>query len=136
MKHYLKPYVTDKPIELSDRRYTLGRAESCDFVLQDPNKLVSRYHAEIRVDNGNAHIRDLGSKNGTFVSGERISQGYRELEDRDVITLSATGAHNENQARSFVYFSFDNPEIPVIDESREGTFGRLAKGLKRMFLGE
>ena len=136
MKHYLKPYSSNELIELRNGCYTMGRSQDCEVVLNDPSNVVSGKHAEIMVDNGFAHIRDLGSKNGTFVSGKRVDEFYRELEDKDVLTLAPSIPLNENQARSFVYLSFDNPEIPVIDKSREGTFGRLAKWLKRMLLGE
>ncbi|GAA1106087.1 ATP transporter ATP-binding protein/permease [Nocardioides dubius] len=53
-----------------DRMLTIGRSRSCDVVIDDP--LVSRRHATITL--GPAPVlRDLGSFNGTFVNGHRIS---------------------------------------------------------------
>ena len=49
----------------------LGRSADNDIVISD--KSVSRYHAAISIENGRCTIRDLGSQNGTFVSGRRIS---------------------------------------------------------------
>ena len=53
----------------------LGRDDTADVVLDDPG--ISRRHTEIRVTSDGPHlvtsIRDLGSTNGTFVNGERIT---------------------------------------------------------------
>lgn len=66
---------------------TLGRASDCDIVL--PERQISRYHARIEYDDGYM-LRDLGSKNGTFVNGERVrGQPYR-LQDGDEISLATT----------------------------------------------
>jgi pSer/pThr/pTyr-binding forkhead associated (FHA) protein len=47
---------------------------------------VSRHHARVRVSGPGALIEDLGSKNGTFVRGERIN-GLTPLSDGDEIRL-------------------------------------------------
>lgn len=66
---------------------TLGRAADCDLVL--PERQISRYHARVEYDDG-YELRDLGSKNGTFVNGERVrGQPYR-LQDGDEISLATT----------------------------------------------
>jgi pSer/pThr/pTyr-binding forkhead associated (FHA) protein len=50
----------------------VGRVASADLVIDDQS--VSRRHAEIRADNGRYFIRDLGSTNGVFVSGQSAQQ--------------------------------------------------------------
>ncbi len=66
---------------------TLGRAADCDIVL--PERQISRYHARVEYDEGYI-LRDLGSKNGTFINGERVrGQPYR-LQDGDEISLATT----------------------------------------------
>lgn len=49
---------------------TIGRDEGSDLRVQDPE--VSRRHAKVTVQDGNAWIDDLSSLNGTFVNGERV----------------------------------------------------------------
>lgn len=64
---------------------TLGRSPENDVVIDD--RRVSRRHAEIRVRLGRHTLYDLGSTNGTFVNGKRISEVV--LSDGDRITLGA-----------------------------------------------
>ena len=57
----------------------IGRGRESD--IRVANKSLSRQHARVEVDaDGRATIRDVGSKNGTFVEGRRVS-GVHELED-------------------------------------------------------
>jgi len=68
-------------------RYTVHenpRRLELTLTLDDP--LVSRRHAVIRVAGGKATLEDLGSKNGSFLRGERISSP-RLLVDGDDILL-------------------------------------------------
>ena len=66
--------------------FTMGRADDCDVVI--PDRQISRYHARIERDVGGYLLRDLGSKNGTYVNGELLrGQPYR-LQDGDEIELA------------------------------------------------
>ena len=49
---------------------------------------VSQRHAEISASSGSLFLRDLGSANGTFLNGERITQNAVMLKADDVFTLS------------------------------------------------
>jgi adenylate cyclase len=53
------------------RPYLVGRAAACDLPIQDPT--VSRQHAELELAGAGVRVRDLGSTNGTFLDGERVS---------------------------------------------------------------
>lgn len=68
----------------------IGRDEENDIIFDDPG--ISRRHSEIRVTTDGPHlkatVRDLGSTNGTFVNGERISS--QRLEDGDRVTFGRT----------------------------------------------
>lgn len=48
----------------------IGRDRGC--AVQIDAESVSRHHARLRVDGAELSIEDLGSKNGTWVAGERI----------------------------------------------------------------
>ncbi|HEU4731407.1 MAG TPA: FHA domain-containing protein, partial [Kofleriaceae bacterium] len=49
---------------------TVGRASKCDVVIDSGS--VSRHHANLAI-NGEVAIEDVGSSNGTFVDGLRLS---------------------------------------------------------------
>src|SRR4051794_34223671 len=65
---------------------TIGR-EGCDVNLMDPE--VSRHHAAIRDQGGSLAIEDLGSTNGTFVNGTRIT-AVTALKAGDEVRLGNT----------------------------------------------
>ena len=72
---------------------TLGRGKDCDAIVSDVG--ISRRHALVgRDDNGQYYCRDLGSRNGTRVNGERIDTVPLEygdeiaLGERTVLSLA------------------------------------------------
>jgi pSer/pThr/pTyr-binding forkhead associated (FHA) protein len=70
-----------------DQQYTtIGRSIDCDVVL--PKRQVSRHHAEIERDDGGYLLRDLGSKNGTYVNGEKVQGEPYRLKDGDEIQIA------------------------------------------------
>jgi hypothetical protein len=64
----------------------LGRGTDCDLRLVDPG--VSRHHAELRVEDGQVVLVDLGSTNGTFVNGQPVRRFV--LTDGTHVTLGRT----------------------------------------------
>jgi adenylate cyclase len=54
------------------RTLVVGRAEDCDLPIADPT--VSRRHAELDATDFGLRLHDLGSTNGTFVDGRRITE--------------------------------------------------------------
>ena len=75
-----KPYVltvrglTDDHLEytLSEGENVVGRSEECEVQIED--RSLSRKHAIIEISNDTATIRDLGSKNGTYVDDEAVTK--------------------------------------------------------------
>ena len=57
-------------------RATLGRSASADLCFADDNGL-SRLHLEFERANTDVIVRDLNSKNGTLVNGERLKDAVR-----------------------------------------------------------
>jgi sigma-B regulation protein RsbU (phosphoserine phosphatase) len=76
------------PVEvlpLRHERLVIGRSRECDLIL--PDVLLSRHHAEIARTADGWAVRDLGSRNGTRVNGERIA-GERSLADGDTVVVA------------------------------------------------
>ena len=57
-------------VPMSGAKLTLGRAPYCDVTLADPQ--VSARHAMLRRTSEGYLLTDLGSRNGTYVDGQRI----------------------------------------------------------------
>jgi hypothetical protein len=72
-----------RPIALTRAVTVVGRSGDVDIPLDDAG--VSRRHAEIHVVDGRARVVDLGSTNGTFVDGERVTSA--DLHDGSTITV-------------------------------------------------
>jgi DNA-binding winged helix-turn-helix (wHTH) protein len=75
-----------REIALHEGENLLGRSD--DAVVMIDSASVSRRHARIVVTDGKVTIEDLGSKNGTAVSGQRIDKPT-ELEGGDQIELGS-----------------------------------------------
>ena len=64
----------------------LGRGTDCDLRMVDPG--VSRHHAELRVEDEQVVLVDLGSTNGTLVNGQPMRRVV--LTDGTNVTLGRT----------------------------------------------
>lgn len=73
---------------------TIGRSPDNDFILEDPERYCSRYHARCYLLNGNYFIED-SSSSGTLVNEtQRLERGHRhQLQDGDTLIIG------ENQLR-------------------------------------
>ena len=60
-----------RKIILDSTGVTIGRAEPADIVLSDAQ--ISRSHCRIEIDEQRVVVTDLGSTNGTFVQGARVT---------------------------------------------------------------
>jgi hypothetical protein len=75
----------NRTVEVTKERFILGRSKSqADLVLDDAN--VSRQHAAIERVGDAWFLADLGSTNGCYIDGQRISR--RALTDGDVIEVT------------------------------------------------
>lgn len=77
---------SDRSHRLDSRTFLVGRREDCDLALEFP--LVSHVHAVIFRRGGRHFVRDLNSKNGTYVNARRIREA--ELQEGDEVRIAAT----------------------------------------------
>jgi pSer/pThr/pTyr-binding forkhead associated (FHA) protein len=61
-------------VELGRRELKIGRGQQNDVVLEDPDQVVSRFHAELRSEGAGYVLIDLNSQNGTWVDAERVDR--------------------------------------------------------------
>jgi DNA-binding winged helix-turn-helix (wHTH) protein len=67
--------IENRDIQLRDGENVLGRDGNATVRLESLR--ISRYHARIVLNDQEAILEDLGSKNGTFLHGERIAEPAR-----------------------------------------------------------
>jgi serine phosphatase RsbU (regulator of sigma subunit)/pSer/pThr/pTyr-binding forkhead associated (FHA) protein len=71
---------------LARDRTTLGRNADCTVSL--PGKQISRQHAFIHVQEGRFFLEDMGSSNGTFINGKRLTpHSPSVLTERDTFQI-------------------------------------------------
>lgn len=83
------PYLVDgagRQFPLADQAIALGRSPQCAVFIADQR--ASRRHAEVRWDGEVATLNDLGSANGTFLNGRRITMP-ETLRDGDEIAVAS-----------------------------------------------
>jgi len=74
-------------ITLERDKWSFGTSAAADYMISD--RAVSRVHCVFERIGRGWFIRDLGSRNGTFINGERLF-GERPLHDGDEILLGRT----------------------------------------------
>jgi len=90
------PESPGQSIEIIANRFVIGRRSDCDLHLS--NATVSGQHAELLTINGQLFLKDLESRNGTFLNGRRI-EAAALLDAGDILhfgsamyTLNAAGS--------------------------------------------
>ena len=75
--------------DLAPGKHRVGRVQESDICIPDPT--VSRSHAELEISESGEQffLTDLGSHNGTYVNGERVT-ARRELNEGDTIQFGKT----------------------------------------------
>jgi pSer/pThr/pTyr-binding forkhead associated (FHA) protein len=79
-------FVASRAIPLPPGEHVLGRDPAADVALESTG--ASWHHARLSVAPDAVTLQDLGSKNGTFVRGERLA-APRVLRDGDDITIGS-----------------------------------------------
>jgi len=68
-----------KAFSLPSSVTVIGRRSDCDLYI--PLMPISRRHCQLNYDGGVLKIRDLGSRNGTYLNGKRISEAVIQAGD-------------------------------------------------------
>ncbi len=75
----IRPLDGKAAVLLRKSKIVIGRAESCDVPVEARG--ISSQHCELAYDAGFWSIRDLGSRNGTFVNGSKIDSWILNVGD-------------------------------------------------------
>ncbi len=112
--------------KLAEGEYIIGRRSDCQIFV--PDMRVSRQHARIRPDGARWALEDLGSNNGTYVNGQRLS-GPLPLAHGDEIMIASnrirvdapdTDGHGSRTPTSDAHLTIVEAQGPVL-KSREDT---------------
>jgi len=98
-----------RQVAIGARPVVVGAHRDCDLVLADPQ--VSRHHAELSATANGVRVRDLGSTNGTFWQGARVTEA-----------VVASGAQLRFGNTSATVAAAEAPTVPP---SRRHRFGGL-----------
>jgi diguanylate cyclase (GGDEF)-like protein len=82
---FISGQLSGKLCYLENRETVIGRATECDISINDSR--ISRHHLRISIEGKQAVIEDMGSTNGTFVNGERITKHL--LQNGDQVHISS-----------------------------------------------
>lgn len=63
---------TNKSFRLPSTVTVIGRRQESDLCI--PLMVVSRRHCELNLEMDRLKLRDLGSRNGTYINGQRVDQ--------------------------------------------------------------
>jgi pSer/pThr/pTyr-binding forkhead associated (FHA) protein len=85
----------------------VGRHPNCDFRLFSPS--VSRRHCCIAEVDGEVWVRDLGSTNGTWIDGRRVTSG--RLRIGDVLAIGDL-RYRMQEVRAELTSTADHPSTP------------------------
>lgn len=71
-------------VPLKKDKFVIGRAKDC--TLRAGSEAISRHHCAVMKSDEVVSVRDLGSRNGTYVNDEKIA-GETELKDGDTLRV-------------------------------------------------
>ena len=131
--------LSSAAIKLREGVQTLGRAQACDIVISHAS--VSRRHAQLSVIGATGIVRDLNSRNGTYVDEKRIEsapflEGSHVRFGSVALVVAAIGAaahakEVEEETRSFSDVLGALPielDLPRLSPAERRVFNHLVRG--------
>jgi general secretion pathway protein E len=121
------PEGTTRKLRLADRPVRIGRHPGNTIVLKDEE--ASRYHCVIEPVEGRFRIRDLGSRNGTKVNRQRVTD--EPLGHGDVVQVGATFMRFVDAAQKDSDRRPDTPDFsssPLLSPDRAATIKAAEPG--------
>ena len=107
-------------VALGARPIVVGAHATCDVVLTDPQ--VSRRHAELAISPDGIRVKDLGSTNGTWYQGTRVTEV--------VVPLGATIKIGGASVR---ISAGDTPSLPPSDSDHFGKMAGQSVAMRELF---
>lgn len=83
------PDGDEREVVLTSAIATIGKTPDNTVII--PGETISRKHAQIQQREGQYFIRDLGSRNGTFLNGNRLGEDELPLQEGDEIAIGRSG---------------------------------------------
>lgn len=110
---FLAGPLLGKLFPLNEGETVLGRSPEADIVINDSR--ISRKHLQITVEGEAVLVKDLGSTNGTFVNGEKVTT-EQVLHEDDKIQISPATIFKFSLADEDEKIAFDELyELGVLD---------------------
>jgi len=111
--HIIQGFDQGERLEISSKIVRIGRDSNNDLQLHDSE--VSRFHTELQPEGDGFKVVDLGSSNGTFLNGERItsaalSSGDRVQLGKTHIVIKEQGTADASDFSGVVHFD-DNTDV-------------------------
>ncbi len=107
-------------VALGARPVVLGAHSSCDVVLEDPQ--ISRRHAELLASPEGVRVKDLGSTNGTWWQGSRVTE-----------VVVSSGSTLQVGGISLRISANDAPSLPPSERDQFGAMAGKSVGMRELF---
>jgi pSer/pThr/pTyr-binding forkhead associated (FHA) protein/S1-C subfamily serine protease len=87
----LRATSTNQRFDVRSQVVRIGRSPDCNVQIPaEQGASVSRIHCEIAIEEGGVVVRDVGSRNGTFVNGKKLDSLHAAIKS-DFIMLGSGG---------------------------------------------
>lgn len=122
----------EKTFQFNEFPISIGRGANNNIILSDPTRTVSRNHVHITLEEGVVFVKDLESKNFTYLNNERLAPNeVYPLKERDkihcgdfILRVDALHVHQNNnkldytssETRLFMDEFVDTPFDEIVSE--------------------